>query len=69
MGIETETTVEVEAVGLERGRCGRAVASFLWNDMGIARLAVVEIVRVFSDGLLKGGVGPEPAPKARILGR
>ena len=28
-----------------------------------------EIVRVFEDGLLKGGAGPESAPQARILGR
>ncbi len=35
---------------------------------GLARLSQ-EIVRVFEDGLLKGGVGPESAPQARILGR
>ncbi len=46
VGIETETTVEVAAVGLEHGRSAHATTSFLWNDMGI----------IFADGFETGDV-------------
>ncbi len=44
VGTETETTVEVEAVGLEGGRSAHAVTSFAWNDMGL----------IFADGFETG---------------
>ncbi len=44
VGIETETSVEVEAVGLERGHSAPAVTSFSWNDMGL----------IFADGFETG---------------
>ncbi len=44
VGVEVETTVEVEAVGLEGGRSGTTTTSFLWDDMGL----------IFADGFESG---------------